>query len=144
LRESNGVVTLTFKKWEQEGVHGMKETEVKVNSFDETETILSALGMIMKSTQTKKRELWRLDATEFMIDTWPWIPTFLEIEGRSEDDVKTAAAQLDLDWKDALFGGVSEIYKKYFDIDREQIDRCPEIVFSPVPEWLEKKRYPGR
>lgn len=140
LRDENGKIILTLKKWEKEGIDGMKEIECEVDSFEEAEGLLFAIGMKVKSTQMKKRELWQLGDVEFMIDTWPWIPTFLEIEGNSEKSVRAAAALLNMHWEAALFGGVAGIYKKYFDIEYEEIDRCPEIVFSPVPEWLEKKR----
>ena len=140
LRDENGVIILTFKKWEKEGIDGMKEIEIKVDSFEETEQLLIAIGMKVKSVQVKKRELWRLGNIEFMIDTWPWIPTFLEIEGESQDEVKAVAARLNIDWQSALFGGVAGIYKRYFDIEYKEINRCFEIIFTPVPEWLEKKR----
>ena len=140
LREENGRTTLTFKKWEKEGVDGMKEIEITTSSFEETERLLLAVGMKVKSTQEKKRELWKLDDAEFMIDTWPWIPTFIEIEGDSEDAVRAMAARLGFKWDDAYFGGVSRIYKQYFNIEYGQIDQCPEVNFSPAPEWLEKLR----
>ncbi len=140
LREENGEVTLTLKKWQGEGVHGMKEIAFSVDSFEDVEQLLLAIGMKVKSSQEKKRELWKLEDTEFMIDTWPWIPPFLEIEGKSERDVREAAARLNMDWQKAVFGGVARIYKHYFNIEYEEIDRCQEISFTPVPEWLEKKR----
>lgn len=140
LRDENAEVTLTLKRWEKEGVEGMKEIAFKVNSFEEAEQLLLAIGLCVKSVQMKKRELWRLNAVEFMIDTWPWIPTFLEIEGESAQEVQEAATRLNLEWERAMFGGVARIYKHYFDIEHEEIDRCPEIAFSSVPEWLEKKR----
>lgn len=140
LRDENGSIVLTLKQWREEGVHGMKEIETKAGSFEEAERLLKAIGMIVKSDQEKKRELWRLDNVEFMIDTWPWIPTFMEIEGDSENEVRAMTTRLDFKWDNAYFGGVSRIYKQYFNIEYAQIDRCPEIVFSSVPEWLEKTR----
>jgi len=143
LREENDKTTLTLKKWEKEGVDGMQETECAVDSFAETERLLYGIGMQVKSIQEKKRELWRFGDVEFMIDTWPWIPTFLEVEGDSEDSVRNAAALLNMNWEAALFGGVARIYKHYFDVEYVKIDRCPEIVFSPIPDWLEEKRVAG-
>jgi adenylate cyclase class 2 len=140
LREENGRTILAFKKWESEGIHGMKEVEASVGSFEEMEQLLYSIGMVLKSNQEKKRELWKLDGVEFMIDTWPWIPTFIEIEGGSEEEVREAAAKLNFNWAEAYFGGAARIYNRYFDIGYEKIDRCPEILFSPVPEWLEKTR----
>jgi hypothetical protein len=32
------------------------------------------------------------------IDTWPKIPTYVELEGCSEDDLKAVAKQLGLHW----------------------------------------------
>jgi hypothetical protein len=96
--------------------------------------------MRVKSSQMKKRELWKLNNVEFMIDKWPWIPTFIEIEGRTEKDVEDASKALGFNWAKAEFGGVARIYKHYFNVEYPEIDRCPEIVFSPVPEWLENKR----
>jgi len=43
-------------------------------------------------------------------------------------------------WDAALFGGAARIYKRYFDVEYEKIDRCPELVFSPTPDWLEETR----
>jgi len=140
LREENGTISLTLKKWQGEGVSGMGEIAFGVDSFEEAERLLLAIGMRVKSIQEKKRELWRFENTEFMLDTWPWIPTFLEIEGKTEEDVRTAADQLGFDWEKAKFGGVARIYRLYFDIKHEEIDRCPEVIFVPVPEWLEAKR----
>lgn len=142
LREENGEVTLTLKRWEKEGIEGMKEITLKVDSFDAAEQMLLAIGMTVKSTQVKKRELWRFGDTELMIDTWPWIPTFLEIEAPTENDVKEMARLLGMDWDKAMFGGVARIYAKYFAIENEEIDRCPNIEFSDTPDWLEKKRIP--
>jgi adenylate cyclase class 2 len=140
LREENGEVSLTLKKWAQEGIEGMKEIAFTVSSFESAEQLLLAIGMKVKSSQTKKRELWRLGTTEYMIDTWPWVPAFIEIEGQSEEEVQMAAVNLGLDWSGAMFGGVARIYKKYFAIKNEDIDRCPNIDFVDTPEWLEKKR----
>lgn len=141
LRDENGEISLTLKKWQKDGgVDGMMEITFIAGSYEEAEKLLLAIGMNVKSNQMKKRELWKLNNVEFMIDTWPWIPTFLEIEGQTNEDVKTSAHALDLEWSKAEFGGVARIYKHYFNIEFEEIDRCPEITFSPVPEWLEQKR----
>mgnify|MGYP001031532328 CR=1 FL=1 len=50
------------------------------------------------------------------IDTWPTIPTYLEIEGTSEEDVKKAAEILGFSWEQAEFRGaravIEEVYGK--------------------------------
>ena len=57
-----------------------------------------------------------------------------------QEDVRATALRLGFDWKKALFGGVARIYKEYFDIEYGAIDHCPEMAFTEVPTWLEKKR----
>jgi adenylate cyclase class 2 len=99
----------------------MKEIAFTVESFTEAERLLLAIGMQVKSNQEKKRELWRLEDVEFMIDTWPWIPTFLEIEGESEQDVRKAATALNMDWQNAIFGGVARIYKHYLTLSTRKL-----------------------
>lgn len=39
------------------------------------------------------------DDTEVVIDEWPWLPPFIEIEGQSEDAVRAAATALVLTGK---------------------------------------------
>ena len=47
----------------------------------------------------------------FDFDTWPDLPTFVEIEGPDEASVRRAAAAVGLDYAEARFGSVDEIYK---------------------------------
>ena len=42
--------------------------------------------------------------------------------------------------KDAHYGSACEIYQVYYDVTAHDINFCPEIKFTEVPEWLEKKR----
>ncbi len=60
--------------------------------------------------QENYREEWHLDGVTYDIDTWPDLPTFLEIEGPDENAVRQAAKQLGLDFADATFGSVDEVY----------------------------------
>jgi hypothetical protein len=47
----------------------------------------------------------------FDFDTWPGLPTFVEIEGPAEASVRQAAATFGLDYAQAQFGSVDEICK---------------------------------
>src|SRR5690349_7064726 len=73
--------------------------------------ILRRLGMNEVRYQENYREEWRLGEVAFDFDTWPDLPTFVEIEGPDEASVRQAAALLDLDYSEARFGSVDEIYK---------------------------------
>lgn len=140
VRDEGDRVTLAYKQLLDRTLHGTKEVSITVDSFDTTVTLLTAIGLVTTSYQETKRESWLLNDTQIEIDTWPWIPSFIEIEGKSEADVKAAANALEFDWNAACHGSVENIYQEIYDVTEYEIDNCPEIVFVPVPEWLRVKR----
>lgn len=92
--------------------------------------------MVSTSFQETKRESWLFDSAEIEIDTWPWIPSFVEIEAKSEDKLRSVAHQLNLDMDLALHGSVETANQDEYDVSEEEIDNWKEIKFTPVPEWL--------
>ncbi len=136
VRDEGDRVTMSYKKVIDRTVHGTKEITIEVSDFDNACAILAAAQLRSAAYQETRRETWRLDDVEIMIDTWPWIPTFVEIEAPSEETLKSAAKKLGLEWGGALFGSVEPAYQRYYDVTEKEIDSWPEIVFSPVPDWL--------
>lgn len=66
-----------------------------------------------------------------MFDTWPFLEPFIEIEGPSESAVQDVAEQLGLDWNDAIFGAVDELYSKVYNISKDRINNnTPKIIFD--------------
>ncbi|MFA5743113.1 MAG: hypothetical protein WCX77_02985 [Candidatus Paceibacterota bacterium] len=118
----------------------MKEISLAVEDFNKISNILLAIGLDSKSYQETKRERWDFDGVEVTIDTWPWIPAFVELEGVSEEKLKEAAVKLNLDWKSAVHGSVEIAYQKYYNVSEEEIDGWESITFIPVPDWLEVRR----
>ncbi|WP_228815390.1 CYTH domain-containing protein [Nocardia puris] len=72
--------------------------------------ILTAIGLTQTRYQENYREEWSLGDVVFDLDTWPDLPTFLEVEGPDESSVRRAAADLGLDYSQAKFGSVDTIY----------------------------------
>jgi adenylate cyclase, class 2 len=111
LRDEGVRVTLTYKEAVRDGaVDALNEAEVAVADFDDTRTLLLATGFRAVRYQENYREEWRLGDVRYDIDTWPDLPTFLEIEGPSEDAVGRAARDLGFDLGTAGFGSVDELY----------------------------------
>ena len=102
--------------------------------------MLEAIGMKMKSYQETKRESWLLDDVEIEIDTWPWIPQFVEFEGKSEEIVINISAKLGFNWEKALHGSVETAYQAIYNVSEDEINSWEEIRFIPIPVWLESKR----
>src|SRR3989338_531852 len=80
VRDEGDKITLSYKQLNDRTLHGTKEINVVVDDFEQTCQFLSVLGLGQKSYQETKREKWTMGNSEITIDTWPWIPTFLEIE----------------------------------------------------------------
>lgn len=139
VREEAEGVTLSYKKTEDRSLHGTKEVQVTVNNFEKTCQILELIGLESKAYQESKREKWLLNGCEVTIDTWPWIPPFVEIEGPDEGAVKKDADLLGFDWSRAMHGSVETAYQEYFDVSIDDVRRWKKIVFEPVPAGLKLK-----
>lgn len=90
VRQTNDKTTIAIKHIlapNGTGIQQMLETEIEVPSIKEANNILEALGYAYKSYQEKERITYVLDGYELDIDTWPKIPTYVEVEGKSETDL---------------------------------------------------------
>ncbi len=140
VRDEGNKITMSYKHLDELSLSGMKEICLEVDDYEKAIAFVKACGLKIKADQETYREEWELDGTEITIDTWPWIPSYVEIEGANEDAVKAAAEKLGFGMSDAMYGSVDQIYKVYYDVDVNEINYCPEIKFTEVPEWLEQKR----
>ncbi len=141
IRDEGNKVSLTYKQFNENSLTGAKEREVTVSDFDETIEIFKELALHYHTFQESKRETWRYNEVEVVIDEWPWIKPYIEIEGESERAVKTVAAELGFDWTDAVFGSVDVIYEReYPKLTNRGVIDIKEVRFGdPVPkEFLGK------
>nr|WSZ97039.1 class IV adenylate cyclase [Streptomyces sp. NBC_00857] len=112
LRDEGTRSTLTLKQvTDATTIDGTTEIETEVTDLHAMAEILRNVGMREVRYQENYREEWRLGEVAFDFDTWPDLPTFVEIEGPDEASVRQAAALLELDYSEARFGSVDEIYK---------------------------------
>lgn len=142
VRDEGNKVTLTFKSTTENQFGGASEIEVEVSDYDKTIAIFLAMGMVIHTDQETRRETWRYKDAEVVLDEWPWLDPFIEIEAPAEHMVIESARELGLDWQDAVFGSVTTAYRKrYPDISKdEHISAIPEIKFNAErPEWFVKK-----
>ena len=140
IRDEGDHITLTYKQLNERTLHGTKEINLTIDSFGQARELLNILGLEVKSEQVTMRESWKFGDTQIEIDTWPWIPPFLELEGQSEDDLRSLATKLDLDWDSAKYGSVEVAYQAVFDVTEAEVYLCPTITFTNVPDWLEARR----
>ncbi len=120
LRTNGKTTTLTYKDIKSKTVDGTKEVEIEVSDFETTNELLERIGFKNKGYQENRRIQYVLDGVELDIDSWPLIPTYMEIEGKSEEDVEKTIEKLELDREKITALDVTSVYSKY-GIDVESI-----------------------
>lgn len=113
LRDNGEVVTLTIKEIKEDTIDGTKELEIEVSDFEATDNILQELGYNFRSYQENKRTRYMLDDIEIDIDTWPKISTYVEFEGKNEENILKVIANLGYKKDEIVTYGVSKIYEHY-------------------------------
>ena len=127
LRTDGKKTTLTLKELRSQEIDGTIENEVEVSDFEETDKILNKLGYKAHTYQENKRTCWYLDGVEIDIDTWPYIPTYVEIEGHSTEEVQDMIKKLEVDKNKVTSIDVQEVFKQFYNID---IAKMPEVRFG--------------
>ena len=140
IRDEGDKVTMVYKRHAKDdaeaGIDSAREIETTVGDFDATVGIFEASGWHHTTYQESRRETWMLDDIEVVIDEWPWIAPYIEIEADSEQKVKDAASQLGFDWSEAVFGSTDVIFRRVFpDMSVRGAIDIKEVRFGdPIPK----------
>lgn len=129
VRQESDKVTMTVKEIRGLGINDTYEIELIVNDFETACAFFEACGIPAKSFQENMREVWVRNGVEVMIDTWPGLNPFVEIEGEDEEIVRDVSQELGFDFESAVFGSIDLVYEKELGIPAETIIRLPEITF---------------
>lgn len=129
VRDEGGIITMTWKEYAGTEVDNPQELELIVDSFENAVEMLKRLGCTPTSYQETKRELWLLADAKITIDTWPFYPTFVEIEGTTEEIVRDASIKAGFDYDKALFCGVSKLFKQKYG-EEVEIRYLPLLTFD--------------
>ncbi len=121
LRTNGKDTTLTIKDVVSSKIDGTRELEVGVDDFEKTNLILKELGYTPKGYQENRRCQYKYKGIEIDIDYWPRIPTYLEIEGSSEEEVMDIVKLLGFNEDDVTAKDVESIYLDY-GINLEEIN----------------------
>lgn len=132
LRDEGDKVTMTFKEFAENDKSDVKEMEVVVSNFESMLEIFNQLSMHYRSYQESKRETWKFnDDVEVVIDEWPWLNPYIEIEGTSEAAIKKVAATLGFSWDEGVFGHVDAAYKlQYPNMTNRGVIDLKEVRFD--------------
>jgi len=89
LRTNGEHTTLTLKRasGDMPDIESIRELEVGVTDFENTQGIIEELGLKPVRYQENYREEWRLAGVTYDLDEWPDLAPFLEIEGPDPESV---------------------------------------------------------
>ena len=128
LRRSNNEVLLSYKENKEQTIDSTIEIEFGISDFNKAQLFFEKIGLVCFRRQEKRRHTFLLGEVIIDIDTWPRIPTYVELEGPSEASLRKIASELSLDWDKALTNDarwvIEQHYKipvstmKYFTFDR--------------------------
>lgn len=113
LRTNGDTTTLTIKNIVSSEIDGTQELEIEVDNFERCNLILKELGFVPKGYQENRRRQYMLNGVEIDIDSWPLIPTYMEIEGPSEDAVYHTLSVLGIEISNSTSKDVNTIYLDY-------------------------------
>lgn len=144
VRNEGDKVVVTYKKFINETATGVGELNLAVADYDKAVELFKHLHFHAKSYEESYRETWELDGAEIDIDTWPWLPPYVEVEGQSVENMTAVSEKLGFDIKDAIYDSVGGIYELYYDVSQNDInsgkDFWSRIEFKDAPAALMAKR----
>ncbi len=73
---------------------------------------------------------------EIVLDEWPWIEPYIEIEAPSKNTVRAAASLLGFDMNQAVYGDVMVAYRSQYPHlgENDTVGNLPEVRFgAPLP-----------
>lgn len=140
VRDEGDKITVTYKQ--KNSTSYVYEVETTVGSYDEMVKIFEAIGFKTFSFQESRRETWHHNNVEVVLDEWPWLNSYIEIEGKSEPEIISVAKELGFNWSEAFFGSVDTAYRNQYPkmSKSESIGDIAEVKFGlPLPDYLRKR-----
>lgn len=121
VRQTNGKTTITVKHilnpdmqtTNNGDMQKVLETEMEVPSIEEANSMLEQLGFSFRNYQEKNRITYDVNGVEVDIDSWPLIPTYVEIENDSTELIQSTIKKLGLQNHDVLSCNTADIYNRY-------------------------------
>ena len=113
LRDTGTESTLCIKEITSDAIDGTHEVETVVGDFAATNELLALMGFTPKSYQENRRTSFTLDGARLELDEWPQIPSYLEIEGDSREDVVRLAGLLGYAEHQLTGENTMKVYARY-------------------------------
>ena len=136
VRDEWDRITCTYKDVSENtsSIDAVKELDVVIDNYDAMVEIFTRLWLKKKAYQETYRETWTIDdEVEIMLDIWPGLNPFIEIESHSESIVKKYTELFWFDYDEWIFWSVDQVYLQETGILPDVINNLKEITFDNPP-----------
>jgi len=118
IRDNGGEIHMTYKKHVGDGtsLEDVDEIEITVSDNTSAHKFLEAMDLCPYRKQEKRRHTFTLDDIVFDFDSWPQIPTYMEIEGADEKKLKDMAEKIGLDWQNVHYENAKKVIENVYNI----------------------------
>lgn len=134
VRTTRGGALVTYKRHRQDiNTPEAREVEFEVDDPEAARELLEAVGLRAYRTQEKRRHTFSKGDLKAEFDTWPKVPTYLELEGPDEEQLKALVEDLDLRWTDVTWENAGNLIEKYYGLMVSRMSKYAfdEIVYAP-------------
>lgn len=116
VRKAGDTITLSYKHHDKMNQGESQEIEFEVSDFDKAVALMTELGLVPYRRQQKRRHTFELGDVIFDFDTWPKIPTYVEVEGHSLETIRKGAEAVGLDWSKAVMKDARWVIENVYNI----------------------------
>ena len=122
LRTNGETTTVAYKHVHADTLDGTEEVEFAIKNEDMEHAALffEKCGFIKEGPQQNKRIRYLFEGAEIDIDTWPNCPPWVEIEGKTEAEIKLLCHKLGLDFAKGTTKSVLNILIEEYGMDPNQ------------------------
>ncbi len=143
VRDEGNKITCTYKHIANDGQDTTHEIEYDVSAYGKTVELFEAIGLKLFSEQETRRESWELNGVEVVLDEWPWLPPYIEVEGGSKAAIQEVAEKLGFVWQNASRGSSDRVYRLYYPKMgfEESVSDIGHLTFQgQKPQWLVERQ----
>lgn len=116
LRQTGDKTTITIKRIVNSkgeyALDAVNELEFDVPSIEDGKQLLEDLGYFFARHQVKMRIAYDYKNTEIVIDKWPKLAPYIEVEGPTKEEIEETVLMLGYKEKDAIVINTDDIYSE--------------------------------
>ncbi len=143
VRDEGDKITMSLKvnATSDGDILDQKELQISINSFKGGVDILEGAGLLRTSYQENFRTTWLVRNSEVVIDEWPALEPYIEIESPSIEELKEVSKLLNLEFSSRLIVSTDELYAKTYRISKEKaLALISNITYSDIPQEFRNTR----